>query len=150
MREESKESFGVTCFSKKFDNIVMWSHYSDKHRGVCLKFDILADADFFTTPYIVDYQKYPTFNYIRNRDGLAKFLLETKSIEWNYEDEIRVMKRNAGFYSFKKDSLVEIIFGAKVINSEKDNIKDMVVEFDYQKTNFKTAKLSETDFKLEF
>jgi hypothetical protein len=149
--KKSKESFGVTCFSKKFDNIVMWSHYSDKHRGVCLKFYLLADADCFMAPFIVKYNDmYPTFNYIRNRLGLAKFLLETKSIDWKYEEEIRVMKRGAGFYSFKKDSLVEIIFGAKTANSEKVNIRNIIMKFDYQKTNFKTAKISETDFKLEF
>ena len=29
----------VLCFSEINDDILMWSHYSDGHRGFCLKFD---------------------------------------------------------------------------------------------------------------
>lgn len=29
---------GITCFSKVFNNMLMWSHYGDKHRGVCIEF----------------------------------------------------------------------------------------------------------------
>lgn len=31
---------GITCFSETNDNILMWSHYSNKHEGICLGFDI--------------------------------------------------------------------------------------------------------------
>ena len=31
---------GVTCFSRKKDNILMWSHYANDHKGICLGFDI--------------------------------------------------------------------------------------------------------------
>ena len=27
---------GVVCFSESYDNIIMWSHYSDNHKGFCL------------------------------------------------------------------------------------------------------------------
>ena len=30
---------GITCFTKKNDNILMWSHYADSHRGICMGFD---------------------------------------------------------------------------------------------------------------
>jgi hypothetical protein len=29
---------GVACFSALPDDLLMWAHYADKHRGVCLKF----------------------------------------------------------------------------------------------------------------
>jgi len=149
--KDSKEFLGVSCFSNDFDNILMWAHYSDKHRGVCLKFDLLADPDCFMTPFIVNYSdKYPTYNYIRNQEGLAKFLLETKSIGWKYENEIRVMKKGSGFYPFRKDSLVEIMFGAKTLQSDKVDIRNVILRLGYIKTNFVTAKLNETDFKLDF
>jgi hypothetical protein len=32
--------YGVLCFSKHWHNPVLWSHYADKHRGICLGFDI--------------------------------------------------------------------------------------------------------------
>ena len=30
---------GVLSFSKLRDDILMWAHYGDKHRGLCLEFD---------------------------------------------------------------------------------------------------------------
>jgi hypothetical protein len=30
----------VACFSESCDNFLMWSHYANGHRGVCLEFDI--------------------------------------------------------------------------------------------------------------
>ena len=38
---------GVLCFSKSWTNPVVWSHYTDQHRGVCLGFDT---ADNLTKP----------------------------------------------------------------------------------------------------
>jgi len=146
---KAKETFGVTCFSTMCDNILMWAHYADKHRGVCLKFNILADAEFFMTPFPVRYKKkYPKYNYIRNREGVAKFLLETKSIDWEYENEIRVMKRGAGLYNFKKESICEIIFGANTPESDKETIKEMVGKLKFEGVDFKSAEISKKKFKI--
>ena len=30
---------GVACFSEVVDNMLMWSHYADGHRGFCLEYD---------------------------------------------------------------------------------------------------------------
>src|SRR5688500_15130857 len=32
--------FGMLCFSKTWKNPVQWSHYAEKHRGMCLGFDV--------------------------------------------------------------------------------------------------------------
>jgi hypothetical protein len=31
---------GMMCFSADWSNPVIWAHYSDKHRGICLGFEI--------------------------------------------------------------------------------------------------------------
>jgi hypothetical protein len=31
---------GVLCFSRSWRNPVLWSHYGDKHRGICLGFPL--------------------------------------------------------------------------------------------------------------
>jgi hypothetical protein len=38
IREELSKNRGVLCFSKDWQNPVLWSHYADKHRGICLGF----------------------------------------------------------------------------------------------------------------
>jgi len=32
--------YGMVCFSTSWHDPVMWAHYSDKHKGLCLGFDI--------------------------------------------------------------------------------------------------------------
>ena len=39
------EQFGISCFTTKHDNFLMWSHYADNHRGVCLEFDFSKEVD---------------------------------------------------------------------------------------------------------
>ena len=29
----------LLCFSRRYVNTMLWSHYADKHRGICLAFD---------------------------------------------------------------------------------------------------------------
>ena len=41
---EMAEKFGVICFSRSWHNPVLWSHYAEKHKGVCFGFDIPDDV----------------------------------------------------------------------------------------------------------
>ena len=38
-QKEARLDGGFISFSEKYDNSLMWSHYADSHRGVCLRFD---------------------------------------------------------------------------------------------------------------
>src|SRR5688500_9150997 len=44
LREETNAMIGALCFSRRCDNPVLWSHYADKHHGICLGFDIREDS----------------------------------------------------------------------------------------------------------
>ena len=33
------EAIGVSCFIEKPNNMLMWSHYADKHTGICVEYD---------------------------------------------------------------------------------------------------------------
>ena len=45
--KEYTDSRGVTCFSKDFSSILMWSHYAYNHEGVCFEFDLEVESDLF-------------------------------------------------------------------------------------------------------
>lgn len=111
---------GVCCFSTLYDSILQWSHYSDYHKGICLKFDILENPDFFALPIIVSYRKVMQhYNHFIQSDKIVEYLIQPKFDAWSYESEIRVVKhenlmtQNGGNRAFKfKDScLKEVIFG---------------------------------------
>jgi hypothetical protein len=87
--------FGLVCFTERENNILMWSHYSDSHKGVLLEFD--GSHQYF---------KGTNLNkvvYARRRVALNaawsggdprlrrvyERLLRTKNIAWRYESEWR-------------------------------------------------------------
>ncbi len=118
----SKE-FGIICFSGCYSNILMWSHYSDKHMGTCLGFDIddqlFADKIARKVGYINEKMEFDHF-YDDSPEKVKRFeqLLTTKSSDWNYEQEYRVFcnfdqhDRGHYFESFsEKIELKEVILG---------------------------------------
>ncbi len=40
VRAGARASIGVICFSSNYDNILMWSHYANNHKGICIEFDL--------------------------------------------------------------------------------------------------------------
>ncbi|MGD6731850.1 MAG: hypothetical protein ACPKMZ_12385 [Pleomorphochaeta sp.] len=36
LNRDQSDKFEVCCFSKNYKNILMWSHYADSHKGICI------------------------------------------------------------------------------------------------------------------
>jgi hypothetical protein len=82
---------GVLCFSAVNDNLLMWAHYADCHKGFAIEFDSedeefkklgdLHEVKYIKTRPIVDAAKPVTLEfYVR------------KSPEWGYEREYRLLR----------------------------------------------------------
>jgi len=144
---------GVCCFSAREDLLLMWSHYGSGHRGVCLKFDISGEQKTFLVPVEMEYQEqYPIFDYLHlsNTDyGLLQFLVGTKSKDWEYEREVRIVKETVrGKVPFDKKCLTEVIFGYKADPELVSNLKKLVVSTGYT-CSFFIMKLKKGVFGLE-
>ena len=91
------EKRGIVCFSRVNDNVLLWSHYSDYHKGCILTFDVLENPAFFVFPLNVKYQPdYPDYNHIADSSDPVTPLIRTKSCDWKYEEEVRVVKNSTG------------------------------------------------------
>ena len=129
INESARESFnnnGVSCFTSDPTSILMWSHYADSHKGICMKFDVLADPSAFFAGYKVNYEvEYPIWNHVRSDTGQSVTnLLTTKAKQWEYEQEYRVLKiGDPGNHSFAPSALVEIIFGLRCAADYIDDVK---------------------------
>jgi hypothetical protein len=124
--KDMAEQLGVLCFSKGWHNPVLWSHYAERHKGMCLGFDIpdrLCLAMKYTGRRLA--------NKIRAELDLGGLdqtdmqeILTTKFEHWRYEDEVRLVlelkeeerDKPSGLY-FKEfsDKLVlrEVILGPR-------------------------------------
>lgn len=91
----------------------MWSHYSNNHSGVCLKFELRKDFNLENSVLPVFYKDELIDS--QNKSDLKKCLL-TKLNTWNIEKEWRIISDKEKF-SFKQEALVEIVFGLKVKES---------------------------------
>lgn len=142
---------GVCCFAGNESNLLMWSHYSDSHKGVCLKFDALKDPDFFVFPLPVHYQsEYPNYNHLGERQDILKSLILTKSDHWKYEEEQRVLKtEKVGLHQFKKPALVEIIFGCKCPEEKIKKYIELAKSHGFAST-FKKAVKKHREYGLDF
>lgn len=137
----------------------MWSHYADAHKGACLTFDITKDHNFFALPYLVEYpEKYPTVNFIREKNSrlLYKHIIATKSIDWKYEEEVRVVRdirdhgNSRGLIKFNKSALVEIKFGLRTNPKDIETITKIVNGLDYRHVKLLKAELKKGDFGIDF
>ncbi|MDD3322035.1 MAG: DUF2971 domain-containing protein [Paludibacter sp.] len=143
-------NIGVCCFTTSPKIFLMWSHYANSHKGLCLKFDITKDENLFLTALPVKYSiDYPSFDYLKERNKLAERMLLTKSKVWKYEKEIRVITGKSGPQLFKKDCLKEIIFGYKTTELEIKEIKKIVSNSGYKNIRFSKVDLVPNKFKIK-
>jgi len=92
LKEEMNQTIGVLCFSRSWSNPVLWSHYADRHRGMCLGFDLLDDWT-FEISYQGERLKEEIESELPEEDheALGHKLLTTKYEHWRYEDEVRMV-----------------------------------------------------------
>lgn len=149
--QKNVDSAGVFCLSERFDDILMWSHYSDGHKGFCIGFKAGSKTPFFGEAQRVVYQKeYPEVNFLEDPDRIVDAILLTKSHHWKYECEWRIFKQydGPGEYKFPEDLLDQIILGCFIT---KDN-KGQIIEWSKQRKkppNLFQAIKRENEYGLE-
>jgi Protein of unknown function (DUF2971) len=81
------DKFRLYSMSKRWDNTLMWAHYSDCHRGYCLEF---KNEGWFAQAREVIYGDAPQMD-INNEQHATWFWFYYKRAEWSNEEELRIM-----------------------------------------------------------
>jgi hypothetical protein len=90
-KETLSRNRGILCFSTKWSNPVQWSHYADKHLGLCLGFDV-PDNHLLTVSYTAKRLLAEAEQLLargRSDERTMRRLLSTKFAHWKYEHEVR-------------------------------------------------------------
>ncbi len=151
--ENSKNSldYGILSLTTKRDNLLMWSHYANSHKGFCVGFDttILESA---SSGYLKKIIYADEFYQIGLFDELKEFdkLFLIKSGHWQYEDEYRIVRRGVPnkVFNFPNEAISEIIIGLQM----PDNIIQEVLEIAFKKftkANVYFCKLNPNHFKID-
>lgn len=144
-------SKGVLSLSEKHDDILMWSHYSNYHKGIVLGLELVSDLDFFVTPIRVIYKdEYEELNYLNDPEKSTIDTLMIKSSQWAYENEIRIYKNIPGLHSINKKSIKEIYFGINTSQEDIDEVRKICATKGLSDVKFFKGEKHHGTFKIKF
>lgn len=169
-RQDNNSNYAFLSLSKKQNNLLMWSHYSDSHRGFVLGFE--SDHAFFQTtiPHeataLAEVCYSPTRPIVpapdQNWTNLAEIMFFTKSDHWSYEEELRLVKnphcaddvipvedgQDIYLFKFPSESLKEVILGYRMLPELRQRIVQ-IVEAKYHDVRLLETQMSCAHFELD-
>lgn len=88
----------ICCLTTDYTNKLMWSHYADSHKGICVEYDFSDSAVNKSQPLPVYYShERPQFDWKLSQEAKSKETaclmqaLLTKDEDWSYEKEWRMV-----------------------------------------------------------
>ena len=165
--KEEIEKYRIACFSKSYyseKSFLMWSHYAESHKGICLEFDNRKESDLNKlkkfAPVNVQYQS--MLPNIRTKvEFESNNWLWIKSNLFKYEGEVRIIRkmnkaRSSSSFAFPKKYLTKIIFGVNTSVETIKKVKTILLdqyeldEIDYEKMdiNKKNWRLAKNNYDI--
>lgn len=100
-------SRGVLSLAGRWDCPLMWSHYGDEHRGLCIEYDM--DSDDHSSIKPIDYRRprsiktttliqWKLNGSVEAKQNVLDTYFLTKSPEWKYEKEWRGIHHSSGIH----------------------------------------------------
>lgn len=143
--------YGVLSLSRVCNDILMWSHYANAHKGMCLGFkpDLWRYFDNYDWPIdhkTVRYSQDHPFKEIHSdlilqkrfnsNDGFLNLCEMSSALEdaaftvkhssWSYENEERIISHCAGPHSFRPEALDHIVLGMNISKTDEATIKSLL------------------------
>ncbi|AQT95942.1 DUF2971 domain-containing protein [Pseudomonas azotoformans] len=156
LRESLKEvmqSIGVLCLSEVPDEILMWSHYANYHKGFCIEYALGENSILKEMAKPVRYTEiFPSLSLVNlpsgAKDNFLEICIYTKAIQWRYEKEWRVIMDEGGKLFKAPAPISAIIFGARMPHNDKIEIYEALKKD--KNISFKEAYLLDGLFGLGF
>jgi len=135
INQMDNDFYGILSLTKKSDNLLMWSHYANFHKGYCIGWDANGLMEFFGNNYQqfgckigpVDYRdEYPKLVFQIDPDvGSSIQRCFSKHTCWDYEQEYRVVlnKKADHIITYPKELISEIYLGCKMSMEHSEEIK---------------------------
>ncbi len=160
---------GILSLTKKWNNTLMWAHYTNSHKGFCVGFD--PKDEYFQNFLSSHQKKSKTIMEVVYSDKRVEIPMElsekklkfepfiTKSTDWKYEEEVRVISTlnmsdkkidcnpvNIHLFKVPHKSIKEIVAGANMDEKNEELIKDFCTK---NKIEFYKSKISDEQFNMQ-
>ena len=116
-----RSEMGIACLSESDDSLLMWAHYANNHYGMCVEYELMEinrQLEFTPVPIIYS-ERRACLDSLNpdtvERDTTKVFIesLTTKSLEWRYEKEWRIIRDDGAcgdrWDAVKKGALLDMI-----------------------------------------
>lgn len=131
-------AWGVLSLSARWDCTLMWSHYADMHRGLCIEYDLenhvcsdLKKVDYKTDRNI---KISDLIDWKINKSAAAhRSILDTyfyaKSRQWRYEKEWRDIQPMSGVKPSPFFKIAGVYFGLRCDSSVRTSVVKLFSDF---------------------
>lgn len=158
----------IICLSEDENNEVMWAHYGDNHTGCMFEFRHIEklDTSFQMAKKVTYTDSTPILGsaldfllYDERHELLAKTvdaIYYTKTANWEYEKEWRVMTRRPGEgkkysdFKFYKEELVSVTFSARIANEDITDLVSLITTHYPQCKMYKVQSVKGKIERVEF
>lgn len=168
--ERASQSIGIICFCDpdrlKYngDDILLWSHYGDKHKGVRIFFETddikVRSINLFTVNYsferaFIDITDLNTSVFNKKVENAYRATFRTKNKSWGYEQEVRWIinleeceqENGLSYIPLSPDSIMRIDLGCKC---ESDTIRSALDNNAFRHVKLFKTSLHEHKFSLNY
>lgn len=144
---------GVLCLAEACDDLLMWGHYGNSHRGICIGFQRDPSTVLGKAAQPVKYRSdYPRLSFADFDPAINPHSLDwlwlTKAAAWSYEREWRVlMPQGNRLYSIDAP-ITTVVFGACISDADRHAIWE-AANAGGRSPAFRQAMPSRNRFELE-
>lgn len=151
--EESNQDIKICSFSANNDSLLLWSHYADEHKGICIEYDLTKDDKIrpFLQP-IVYSDKIFKIGLLEELHLLRKIgSTLIKSKDWEYESEWRYTPFRQGPEFLNKisvDNPIAVYLGTRFHQNKAELKEQLLSVLRERKIPVYQMKKHPTEYKL--
>jgi len=145
-----KMRLGICSFSEVYDHELMWAHYADQFRGICIAYDFyllqkqLADEIVFVRMYYDE--TIPRVGLTTKRpEDIARRVLSQKNYRWLYEREWRMFALPGMVRYHDPQCVARVYLGFRMSKAHRKRILSRLNELDIQ-----TRTMSIDEYSMSF
>ena len=153
---EKYMELGIFSLSQNKENILLWSHYTNSHRGLCIEFKAIesnyAQREFLGKALEVKYpedNKIPTFNvYKDDRHDISNLLI--KANYWEYEGEYRIIDIDGPGHRDLPEGIISAVYlGCNISEEDRKFALELISAYTVPIEIYQAKKKNEY-YELEF
>ena len=137
----------MSCLSEKRNSLLMWSHYADCHTGFCIGYNFkqlfeVYGINLLPVGYSNDFFVIDTLRKFANHKDIFMKAARTKSLEWSYEKEWRILGSYKINESNQKGMLLDmpipcsIYMGCRIKKDVENQLKNILYKMQLSKRSY--------------